>query len=240
MAEKARDLLDELEDALASVGTDKLRVSVVDTLPESPFNLTKISGTTLTGRDWSSDFTYLPNLNVDLQSVRRTIQSVMPTSGKDAAFPPDDYNHWSDVTVRTVTETSYTEKTRCWVRPRNLPTRSYGLFIYLVGYIDTAGQTLYVRFRSHYRGTLAEFTFTETAYTTKSKRATYLTQIWWDDPIYVEAYVTAGTGYIKDVLISFVKCNVVEGWTGTIGEGEQFTPMRVDADGYLQAKCVPP
>jgi hypothetical protein len=58
---------------LASVGTDKLRTSVVDTLPESPFNLSKVAGTTLTGRDWSQDIAKLQNLDVAL-SVLATLK----------------------------------------------------------------------------------------------------------------------------------------------------------------------
>jgi len=60
--------LDKLVSALASVATDKLRVSVVDALPESPFNLAKVAGTALTGRDWSQDFARLQNLDVALSS----------------------------------------------------------------------------------------------------------------------------------------------------------------------------
>jgi len=104
------------------------------------------------------------------------------------------------------------------------------------GYVS-AGQTLYVRFRSHYRGTLASFTFTETSYVYKEANATYIAPGWWDDPIHVEAYVTGETGYVKNAQINFVKANVVEGWTGTIS-GEQFKPVRVDSDGYLQVRAI--
>jgi len=60
--------LSAIKNALASVGTDKFRTSVVDALPESPFNLTKVAGTALTGRDWSSDFAKLQNLDVLLST----------------------------------------------------------------------------------------------------------------------------------------------------------------------------
>jgi len=60
--------LDRLVNALASVATDKLRVSVVDALPESPFNITKVAGTALTGRDWSLDFARLQNIDVALST----------------------------------------------------------------------------------------------------------------------------------------------------------------------------
>jgi hypothetical protein len=58
--------VDVLKNALASVGADKLRVSVVDALPLSPFNLAQVGGVALTGRDWSSDFAKLQNLDVTL------------------------------------------------------------------------------------------------------------------------------------------------------------------------------
>jgi len=60
--------LSALKNALASVGTDKLRATVVDALPLSPFNLTQIGGTSLTGRDWSQDFAKLQNLDAALSS----------------------------------------------------------------------------------------------------------------------------------------------------------------------------
>jgi hypothetical protein len=56
--------------ALASVGTDKLRASIVDALPESPFNLSKVAGTALTSRDWSGDFAKLQNLDISLSSLK--------------------------------------------------------------------------------------------------------------------------------------------------------------------------
>ena len=60
--------LSAIAGALATRATDKLRVSVVDVLPESPFNLAKVGGVALTGRDWSSDFARLQNLDVPLSS----------------------------------------------------------------------------------------------------------------------------------------------------------------------------
>jgi hypothetical protein len=67
VAEMTRNL-DMLKNALESVGTDKFRVSVVDALPESPLNITKVAGTALTARDWSQDFAKLQNLDVALSS----------------------------------------------------------------------------------------------------------------------------------------------------------------------------
>ena len=68
LAKKLKEALEKLESALASIGADKLRVSVVDELPESPFNLVKIAGVKLTGRDWSADLAKLQNLDTTLSS----------------------------------------------------------------------------------------------------------------------------------------------------------------------------
>jgi hypothetical protein len=65
---RARQSLEALAGALTSRATDSFRVSVVTALPESPFNLAKVAGTALTGRDWSSDFARLQNLDMPLSS----------------------------------------------------------------------------------------------------------------------------------------------------------------------------
>jgi len=65
---ESNKLLSDLTRALSSVGTDKLRASIVDVLPESPFNITKVAGTSLTSRDWSGDFAKLQNLDTALST----------------------------------------------------------------------------------------------------------------------------------------------------------------------------
>jgi hypothetical protein len=72
--------LSAIKNALASVGTDKMRVSVVDALPESSFNISKVAGTALTGRDWSSDFAKLQNLDVSL-----TTQATLERWGRNVS-----------------------------------------------------------------------------------------------------------------------------------------------------------
>jgi hypothetical protein len=62
-------------------------------LPESPLNLSKVAGTSLTGRDWSNDFAKLQNLDVAL-SVQATLQrwgrNVFPAwvHGNEVTAPP--------------------------------------------------------------------------------------------------------------------------------------------------------
>ena len=68
--------IEDIKGALDSVGTDKIRTSVVDALPESPFNLSKVAGTALTGRDWSNDFAKLQNLDLTLSSLRDDLRGV--------------------------------------------------------------------------------------------------------------------------------------------------------------------
>jgi hypothetical protein len=68
---RLRQASEALTQALASKAGDKLRATIVDALPESPFNITKVAGTALTGRDWSLDFAKLQNLDVAL-STRAT------------------------------------------------------------------------------------------------------------------------------------------------------------------------
>jgi len=73
--------LSSIKNALASVATDKLRVTVVDALPLSPLNLTQVAGTSLTARDWSQDFAKLQNLDVSLSSFTGSPGSTPPSRG---------------------------------------------------------------------------------------------------------------------------------------------------------------
>jgi len=71
-------LLTSLTNALASVDADKFRVTVVDTLPLSPFNITQVSGTSLTARDWSQDFAKLQNIDTALSTIDNDIKGRRP------------------------------------------------------------------------------------------------------------------------------------------------------------------
>jgi hypothetical protein len=77
---EANRLLELLAGALSSRATDSLRASIVTALPESPFNLTKVSGASLTPRDWSADFAKLQNLDVSL-----TTQATLKRFGRDVS-----------------------------------------------------------------------------------------------------------------------------------------------------------
>ena len=66
--------LSKIANALASIATDKLRVSPVDPFPLSPVNISQISGVALTGRDWSSDLAKLQNLDITLTTLSALIR----------------------------------------------------------------------------------------------------------------------------------------------------------------------
>jgi hypothetical protein len=238
-----RTNMEALAGALASRATDSLRVSVVSALPESPFNLAKVAGTALTGRDWSSDFARLQNIDVALSSrasestlmlIRNLIMDVdMGLSGYDAAYPRHDDFQWRDSITYTVTETTWTEKTRLSYRPRS--TRGAGYFIRFAiwGYVSAPGQTMYVRVRSGFRGVLGTVTFTETSPALREIRAYYQKALWWDDPFVFEARVGGAgqTGYITYVDANFIP---VEGLAhGILTDLSDLRALRVDADGLL-------
>jgi hypothetical protein len=78
---RLRQAAEALAGALASRAADKLRVSVIDALPVSPFNLAQVGGATLTPRDWSGDFAKLQNLDIALtthQALVRWGRNVSP------------------------------------------------------------------------------------------------------------------------------------------------------------------
>jgi len=166
------------------------------------------------------------------------IGSELGVSGKGAAYPSFDAAHWQDSSTYTVTETSWTEKTRCWFRPRSVPYACYHIFIGIYGYVAASGQTMYVRVRSYYRGVLASFTFTETSTAGNAARVLYVKIPNWDDPIMIEAYVAASgqTGYITSAWIDFIPLGgLISGYCYDISD---YKPIRIDSDGYLLIKSV--
>ena len=84
---RARQAAEALAGALASKATDKIRASIVDALPLSPFNLTQVGGTSLTARDWSQDFAKLQNLDVGL-STRASESTLSSFVGTPDSSPP--------------------------------------------------------------------------------------------------------------------------------------------------------
>jgi hypothetical protein len=78
VAEMGRNL-DMLKNALESVGLDRLRVAAEVALSE--LNLTRVSGATLTARDWSQDFARLQNLDIALSALRDAVVSKLDELG---------------------------------------------------------------------------------------------------------------------------------------------------------------
>jgi hypothetical protein len=108
--------LSAIKNALASVGTDKIRASVVDSLPESPFNLSKVAGTSLTGRDWSSDFAKLQNLDVTLSALRDFFRPIIKGSVFNQSVTANTNIFSSSLTpsLATATNPSYFRTFACF------------------------------------------------------------------------------------------------------------------------------
>jgi hypothetical protein len=71
--QRARQAAESIAGALASKATDKLRVSVVDTLPRSPFTLYDSAGTELSS--------YIKNLDTALSSIKALLPSSLTSAG---------------------------------------------------------------------------------------------------------------------------------------------------------------
>jgi hypothetical protein len=290
--------LSSLKAALSSVGTDKLRVSVVDSLPLSPVNLAQVSGTALTARDWSADFAKLQNIDVAL-STRASESTLSSFSGKfpsaaalsdslsnptttivgcanlgwdgtywrrvavdssarlrvvaeSVANPPnldisltslrqalyavsryasELYDVYDTATVST-TATSWTAVKGYFFYPRLWPKKVYAYYVVagIRGYIDTSGQTLYLRIRSLRTGaTSSTYSITSTSDVWVYPSMTvYGVFSEWEN-IYVDAYVTGGTGYITSVWLYVHPLEVPYAVKGT-GAGFQATPLLADAN----------
>ncbi|RDD53103.1 MAG: hypothetical protein BA066_06135, partial [Candidatus Korarchaeota archaeon NZ13-K] len=191
-----------------------------------PVDISKVSGTSLTGRDWSLDFAKLQNIDV-LLSTRASESTLGAIAGALASKATDKLRVsvvdplpgmadpttsgtliglvgtggrgyvrlFADSTTYTVTSTSWTTVKRynisiCVGFPIVI---GFGV----TAYIDTPGQTLFVRIRNRVGETLWSMSWTETSPTTKWA---VCTTRWCDfpdnDSIILEAYVTGGTGYI--------------------------------------------
>jgi len=217
--------LDDLKGALASVATDKLRTSVVDALPESPFNITKVAGTALTGRDWSNDFAKLQNLNKDLLSLYR--QLLLFGVGEDDWHQYGERTIHSDTTEVTVTETSWTEKKRYDFGYRFRAAPYFRLWVYCKFKSDGTN-TLYVRARVLQTGKVIWETSTTSAdYVSKGN---WFEFYWGRDGVYgptivIEAYITGGTGYIGQFDVCL--------WSPFL-----VYPFKVDDSGYALVRIV--
>jgi len=106
--------LSAIKNALASVATDKLRISPVDAFPLSPINLTQVGGTAQTGRDWSGDLAKLQNLDTLLssrasESTLSAIKNALASVGADKLrVSPVDAFPLSPVNISQVGGTALT------------------------------------------------------------------------------------------------------------------------------------
>jgi len=107
----------------------------------------------------------------------------------------------TDGNTYTVTATSWT-RVQCYTfYPRYMPVKSYAFYVIagIQGYIDTSGQTLYVRIRETRSGTTAQGSTGSTSNAWMWPSMTVFAPLNEGFSICVDAYVTSGTGYITYV-----------------------------------------
>jgi len=117
-----------------------------------------------------------------------------------------DTTAWHDIddgNTYTVTATSWTQVNCYQFSPRQMPVKTFAYYVIagIGGYINTSGQTLYVRIRDTRAGTTAQVSFSSTSTTWNYPAMTVYAVLneWFG--ICVDAYVTGGTGYITSIWI---------------------------------------
>jgi hypothetical protein len=128
-----------------------------------------------------------------LNNMRYSIYGVNP--GSTGSLDTTDGNTY------TVTATSWTQVQCYTFYPRYMPVKTYAFYVIagIQGYINTSGQTLYVRIRDTRSGTTAQGSTGSTSNAWMYPSMTVFTPLneWFG--ICVDAYVTGGTGYITYV-----------------------------------------
>jgi len=128
-----------------------------------------------------------------LNNMRYRLYGVNP--GATGSHDVDDNNTY------TVTATSWTQVQCYTFYPRYMPVKSYAFYVIagIHGYINTSGQTLYVRIREFRSGTTAQASTGSTSNAWMYPSMTVFAPLneWFG--ICVDAYVTGGTGYITYV-----------------------------------------
>ena len=106
-----------------------------------------------------------------------------------------------DTTTKTVTATYWNNLTHYNIFPRLWPVKTYAYYVVagIKGRVDTPGATMYVRIRSARTGATSVKTITSTSDTWVYPVMTVYGPLNEWEGIYVDAYVTMGTGYITTV-----------------------------------------
>ena len=165
--------------------------------------------------------------------------AVQPATGYNAHLYSTDsgYEHWIDDTDRSFTSTDYTVLTKFHILFPHLSfARTFGLYV-SVKVRGDGTNTVYIRIRSAWRGTLIEFSTTSSNYVHIERRTSYKGMIHWDDLINIEGKVSGGTGYLDFARARLIKVNVVEGWTGEVGD-DHFHPIKIDSDGTVHTRIA--
>lgn len=226
--------LGDIRGALASVATDKVRASIVDSLP---------SGDNVIGRTKIGD-----SSNVALVTPTEAL-SVIPHLRLIRAYDINTtynrtYMYGYSYTMDTgdidlsVTETSYTEKWRLfpsWDFPF-WDCTAIAVWPYIRGYIDTSGETMYVRIV----GAITGHVYASRSYTSTTNEWKGFGEFWVDprdlycgSGLRVEAYVTGGTGHITEIRF-YLRTHVPP--TLLVGHDQDNyrpRPVRVTSDGKV-------
>ena len=176
--------------------------------------------------------------NICVHAIRGLgAKQASPTSRFVSGYGNQDV--FLDTNTYTVTETSWTNKTSWNFHWGGMGLGATTFWATIKGYVSASGQTLHLRIRDDEGIIYWEGSITDTSETSVTAvfTAVRTTNDWWWD-FYVDAYVgTDETGYITEVKVTCgVDIPVIRGFT----DSHNIKPIRVDADGYLQAKCVPP
>ena len=177
--------LGDIRGALASVASDKLRTSIIDSLP---------SGDNWIGRVKIGDGTNV--LSLQTGGFKTPVLEVMAyhqsipdyKEGAGASLEALDDVVWKDTTTYTVTETTWTSKTNVTLTFRRLPVDMLLGVIVVKGYVSATGETMYVRIVDAAGNVLDNATITATTETTVWLWFTKHSATHWDR-IYVQAYV---------------------------------------------------
>jgi biopolymer transport protein ExbB/TolQ len=142
----------------------------------------------------------------------------------------------TDSNTYTVTATSWTQVQCYTFYPRYMPVKSYAFYVIagIQGYIDTSGQTLYVRIREIRSDTTAQAFTGSTSNAWMYPSMTVFTPLNEWSGICVDAYVTSGTGYITYVWLYIHPIDTAWALTSWNTGGYTAVPLTATANNNLK------
>jgi len=199
------------------------------------------AGTNWIGKVWVGNGTLTANVLGD--RYIHPVLTVLPIkvgfkelkSGKAVVFKGYFEKHfWTDPTTYTVTGTTYTIQTY-FTFDAAVNHLFMRLCLHISGYVETAGDKLYVMLKNGRGEILAELLFTETTETTKEVVVSWaVTEPW--DGLYIVAKIeaTGQVAYItKCVAYQLPIHPVAWGWTYEKEEPFNVKPLRINPVGTL-------